>query len=419
MARTRALVISEPGLDTRDLNDALYAGGFEVSHATAGGLSDREELGSVPDILLVSASLGLQHVALLSQQFSHASKPPTVVVFPQGDFDALEACVRGGFDYVTPPYLSTLLRSRMLSCWQRGQLVTAVEDMSAEASLHAYERDMSIAHEIQAGFLPDSLPAPYGWDLASRFRPAKQVAGDFYDGFELVHGRRLGFVVADVCDKGVGAALFMALIRTLLRHTAEHTGAGSLAEDTDIPVTSAVDAGVGLPPLLSVGAGPLLQAVVGTNRYLARNHLRQGYFATLFFGVLDPVSGALLYINGGHNPPVHLRAAGGQELLRPTGPAVGMMAHGNYSLGHVGLEPGDTLFVYTDGVPEARGHDGGRFGMNRMLDRLSTDVDSESLLAGVEDSVRGYVGSAEQSDDITMLAIHRRPTPERSRDLGA
>ena len=273
------------------------------------------------------------------------------------------------------------------------------------------EQDLRIAHEIQEGFLPEQMPTPNGWDMASRFRPARQVAGDFYDGFELVDGRRLGFVVADVCDKGVGAALFMALIRTLLRHTAEHTGAWSLVEgDSRMSVVTTVEVGSALPPLLSVGAGPLVQAVVSTNRYLARNHLRQGYFATLIFGVLDPRSGALLYINGGHNPAVLTRARGGHTLLTPTGPAVGMMSHSAYALGHIAMEPGDTLLLYTDGVVEARAVDGSLFGMDRLIEVISKSTrTADDLLTSVDTALHAHVGPAEQSDDITMLALRRVP----------
>jgi serine phosphatase RsbU (regulator of sigma subunit) len=391
------------------LEPALTDGGFAVRTATEDEVlaSDEQE---GPDGLLVSASLGLQRVAMLARRFAHLPAPPTTIVFPQDDLDALEACVRGGFDYIMPPFLPSLLRSRMSSCWERGQLASAVEDMAAEASLRAYERDLAIAHEIQSGFLPEKLPAPQGWDVASRFRPARQVAGDFYDGFELVDGRRLGFVVADVCDKGVGAALFMALIRTLLRHTAEHTGAESASGDA-LPgtgVVSMAEAGTSLPPMLSVGAGPLVQAVVATNRYLTRNHLRQGYFATLIFGVLDPASGALLYINGGHNPAVLLRADGSHTLLAPTGPAVGMMLHSSYALGHASMERGDTLLLYTDGVVEARASGGTLFGMDRLLTAMGTPVTSaETVLSGIDKALRVHVGGAEQSDDITMLALHR------------
>ena len=410
MADTTALLVADSESAAPELAEALRAENIDVIRATAAALIDRPALYADVDVLLVSAALGLQRVALIAQQVALAGRSPALVVFPEGDFQALEACVRGGFDYVVPPFLPGLLRSRMTSCWERWQLTMTVEEMAAAASVREYERDLSIAREIQSGFLPQELPTASGWEFAARFRPAHQVAGDFYDGFELVNGRRLGFVVADVCDKGVGAALFMALIRTLLRHTAEHTGTWSLLDGgADVPVDTAVDAGAALPPLLSVGAGPLIQAVLGTNRYMARNHMRQGYFATLFFGVLEPVSGALLYINGGHNPPVLVRADGGHEFLPPTGPAVGIMPSSVYALGHTSLQRGDTLFLYTDGVTEAREPDGGLFGTDRMIEAIGyPPTSAEGLLRSVDDNLFRFVSTAEQSDDITMLALHRQ-----------
>jgi len=316
---------------------------------------------------------------------------------------------------VVPPYLPSLMRTRVSSCWERRELASTVEEMTAAASLREYERELSIAHEIQAGFLPEELPAPPGWEVAARFEPAQSVGGDFYDVFELLDGRRLAFVVADVCDKGVGAALFMALIRTLVRHTAEHTGRQSLfigdldAAARSLAAGDALAAGddVAASPTLSVAAQPLVQAVVGTNQYLARNHLRQGYFATMFFGVLDPVSGTLLYINGGHNPPLLIRKRGGHTMLEPTGPAVGMVPDSRFMLAHATMEPGDTLFAYTDGVVEARDTAGAMFGTGRMIEVVTEPGSSaEELLTSADESLQHHMGTADQWDDITMLALH-------------
>jgi serine phosphatase RsbU (regulator of sigma subunit) len=383
MVPTTALVVAERADAQPELVEALRAADFEVRQVSAAALAESPALGARSDVALISASLGLRRVALLSRRLAEAKARPSILVFPEDDLSALESCARAGFDYVAPPFSASLVRSRMTSCWERGQLTTAVEELAVAASLRDYERDLSIAHDIQAGFLPEVLPKPPGWEFASRFRPARLVSGDFYDGFELVDRRRLGFVVADVCDKGIGAALFMALIRTLLRHTA--TGASAL----------------------SVGAAPLLRAVVGTNRYLARNHLRQGYFATVFFGVLDPDTGGLLYINCGHHPPVLIRADGSRSLLPPTGPAIGMLPDSEYALGHTTLAPGDSLLVYTDGVVEARDAGERQFGMDRMLAAATPAKSAEALLDAVDGALRDHVGDAEQSDDITMLALHR------------
>lgn len=405
-----ALVVADGGGDTAELDAALGDAGFAVTHRNVGEVMIRPELARTVELMLVSASLGLKQVALLDQGLSGGETAPAFVVFPQGDYAALEACARSGYDYVMPPFLPALLEERVASCQERSQLSTVVEEIAATVKLREYERDLSIAREIQAGFLPDELPSRGGWEFAARMRPAREVAGDFYDGFELVNGRRLGFVVADVCDKGVGAALFMALIRTLLRHTAEHTGGWTLLDDESAfgPEPMALT-GATSSPVLSVGASPLLHAVTGTNRYLVRNHQSQAYFATLFFGVLDPVSGVLIYVNGGHNPPVLARQVDGEQvLLHPTGPAVGITEDSSYVLGYTHLAPGDVLFVYTDGVVEARDLDGQEFTLDRLQDIMGRPAESAAgLLDSVDAGLREHVNGADQFDDITMFVLRR------------
>jgi sigma-B regulation protein RsbU (phosphoserine phosphatase) len=188
----------------------------------------------------------------------------------------------------------------------------------------------------------------------------------------------------------------MALIRSLLRYSAEHSGLQSLltGHSRGIPM---------------VGATPLMDAVSGTNDYLTRNHLRQAYFATMFFGVLDPATGKMIYVNGGHNPPLLMRAGGGvPEVLDPTGPAVGVLPGGDFEMRAIEVGVGDSLFVYTDGVTEARDTSGGFLGDARLRDALTTPVASADELVGrVEELLRGHTGDAEQNDDITMLAVHR------------
>ncbi|WP_043718229.1 hypothetical protein, partial [Kutzneria sp. 744] len=166
MAATIALVVADEHAATRELDRALRAADFEVRHAVAGQEHTVAASTEPPDIVLVSASLGLHKLATLGQRFAADGLSPTIVVFPQDDFAALEECVGAGFDWVMPPFLPTLLRSRLSTCWERSQLAIAVEDMAAVANLREYERDMSIAREIQAGFLPEQLPSAHGWDFA-------------------------------------------------------------------------------------------------------------------------------------------------------------------------------------------------------------------------------------------------------------
>ncbi len=390
----QVLIVSQRGRISNQLHSALHSDGFQVHQLAADDLSPAVPEQYAPDIILASASLGLRRLGLLEDHFAAPGRPaggpmPSIVVFPEGNLTPLVDCVvSGGFDYITPPFLPGLLRSRVSSCEDKDRLQALVAKMAAEASLRDYEQQLSIARNIQLGFLPDATPSIDGWQIATRFRPAKEVAGDFYDIFELAGSQGLGLIVADVCDKGVGAALFMAIFRTLLRHTA-----------------------TGMEPARTeeAGAAPLLQAVTGTNRYMTRNHLHQGYFATVFFAVLNPATGDLLYINGGHNPPVHAFAAGGHQLLEPTGPALGMLANSTYTVGRTCLAPGDALFMYTDGVTEARNESSEMFGLDKLLKVATQPGRTAQDLADLADrAVRGHTGYAEQADDVTMLCMTRR-----------
>ncbi|MFC4589455.1 PP2C family protein-serine/threonine phosphatase [Sphaerisporangium corydalis] len=401
MTQTGVLVLDDsPTLPPR-LRQALEEAGTTVQIRSPADVLAAERMPPL-DVLLVSAEVPPNIVRAVARRLDDEGRHPEMLAYTETDFGALERHIRGGLDYLVPPFLTSLVRTRLRSCYVRAELGRTLRHIETQADLHRYERELEIGREIQLGFLPDSLPTPDGWGIDVRYRPARTVAGDFYDVFELVNRRRLGLVVADVCDKGVGAALFMALIRSLLRHTAEQSGTQSLM---------AVDlmAGEDGRTVPVVGATPLLNAVVGTNDYLTRNHLRQGYFATMFFAVLDPLTGSLVYVNGGHNPPVLVRAGGGAPVvLEPTGPAVGVLRDSAFSLGHAHLDPGDVLFIYTDGVTEARAPDRKFFGEERMLDLVCGGARTGAdLLQRVDSALNGFVGTAEQSDDITMMTVHR------------
>ncbi|MGW1892865.1 PP2C family protein-serine/threonine phosphatase [Streptomyces sp. NPDC002004] len=411
MPTTTVLIVSERPPPPQELLDALEGADATLTHRTLAQLRSGP-VAALPaaDVLMAPAQSEPAAVREVVRRLRERGGSPVVVVYAESDFEALGAHIRLGHDYLVPPFLPALVGARLTSCSGRAELGRSVQEADDRAELIRYERELEIGREIQAGFLPDALPVPDGWEIDVMFRPARQVAGDFYDVFEMVHRRRLAIVVADVCDKGVGSALFMALIRSLLRHTAEHSGLQHLVAAGPAMATERA----GIPV---VGATPLLNAVTATNGYLTRNHLRQGYFATLFFCVLDPATGSLVYINGGHNPPLLLDADGGEPIpLETTGPAVGVLPDCTYALGYAQLDPGDTLFVYTDGVPEARCPRGRFLGEERMLELLSGPAPRGRVaLERLDEAVRAHTAEGEQHDDVTMLALHRprtgRPAP--------
>ncbi|MEV5433826.1 SpoIIE family protein phosphatase [Streptomyces sp. NPDC052701] len=415
MAQTKVLVLDEHHSVPPELRNALERVGAQV-HVRSPGEVLATTPGRLPrvTVLLAYAGLAPHTVRAVARRLDDEGQRPSVVAFAERDLHLLGHHVHAGADYLVPPFHPDLVRARLRDCHERARISQTMEDVTAHAELLSYERELEIGREIQTGFLPDTLPSPEDWEIHVRFRPARTVAGDFYDVFEIVNRRRLAMVVADVCDKGVGAALFMALIRSLLRHTAEQSGLQSLiAAELMGEEAGWAEHSRAIPV---VGATPLLNAVAGTNNYLTRNHIRQGYFATMFFGVLDPATGNLVYINGGHNPPVLLSASGADPvLLEPTGPAVGVIPDVDFSLGYARVDPGDTLFIYTDGVTEARSAGGQFFGEEEMVRQLTeAAVRGEELLDHMDGALSEFVGPAEQSDDITMMAVHWRPPGART-----
>ncbi len=241
-----------------------------------------------------------------------------------------------------------------------------------ESSLLRYKRELQIGREIQAGFFPTTLPQPPGWELTARFQPAREVAGDFYDAFALPQGK-IGLAIADVCDKGVVAALFMALLRSLLRaFTQQHYYL--MAQAGEVAAGEGNEAQA--RPFPAIDQDVLLNTVRLTNGYIGSNHANTHIFATLFFAILDPDSGELLYVNCGHIPPVLQKADGSLKRLMPSGPAIGLLAGAQYSVQQAQLAPGDLLLAYTDGITEARDRQGKLFGEKQLL-RLVAGICAE------------------------------------------
>ncbi len=265
--------------------------------------------------------------------------------------------------------------------------------------LMGYQRELEIARRLQAGFLPTSLPQLPGWELDARLEPARLVSGDFYDLFTLPDGC-LGVMVADVCDKGVVAALFMALMRSLLRafmqqsyFLQEQLVAVAVRPFPDIALT-------------------LKNTITLTNNYIAQQHAQNNMFATLFFGILNPQTGLLTYVNAGHNPPIVCRKDGTLTAIEPTAPAVGLSTNPNFRVSDIILNEGDLLFAYTDGITDARNPDKQFFSTGRLHQLLTQKAPSvAALLDIVETAVHQHVDGVGQFDDVTMLALKRLAAP--------
>lgn len=255
------------------------------------------------------------------------------------------------------------------------------------------DRELEIGREIQAGFFPLSLPVPAGWDIDTYFQPARHVAGDFFDVFTFRDDPRIGIVVADVCDKGVGAALFMALFRSLIR---------VLAGSVDSERAPVYSAGMQAPEAR-------ITATIGAvNDYIATTHESASMFATVFFGILDPRTGMLHYINAGHEPPQVTNSGGIKGELRPTGPAVGLFRDVEFKVEKVTLEPGDMLIAFTDGITDALNQKGERLNKDRFTACLKGAHPSvAALLDDIRSLIDAHMNGSHPYDDITILALQR------------
>ena len=279
-----------------------------------------------------------------------------------------------------------------------------IEGLRERERIKMIEFELEKGRQIQMEFLPTKIPQVPNYEIATSFYPAGKVSGDFYDVFTLPDGR-ISLVIADVCDKGVGSALYMALFRSLIRVFSNQ----ALSEQLSAAVKSArkdKQADSALPSGIDPVSG--LRAVVDTNNYIASNHGDEGMFATLFFGVLDPETGWLYYINGGHEPLFIISPNGIREKLGPTGPAVGLWPDAAFDIQRIQLEPGDILVGYTDGVTEARSPEDELFTRNRLRSIIEQPINSATeLLERIKNNLFSFIDIAPRGDDVTMLAVQR------------
>ena len=253
--------------------------------------------------------------------------------------------------------------------------------MAITAEKERIGAELNVATQIQADMLPRIFPAfpeRPEFDIYASMTPAKEVGGDFYDFF-LVDDDHLAMVIADVSGKGVPAALFMVIAKTLLKNAAQ----------------------TGLSP------GAVLEKV---NNQLCENNEAE-MFVTVWLGIYEISTGKLTAANAGHEYPAIRRSGGGFELVKDRhGFVLAGMENARYREYELELGPGDTLFVYTDGVAEATDAADTLYGTERMLSALNTSPESgpEELLAAVRSDIDRFVGDTPQFDDITMLAVQRK-----------
>lgn len=394
MRKPKILIVDDEPFNVDYLEQELEDMDYETI-AAVNGLDALDKVrDESPDLVLLDIMMPVMDGFETLRQLK--AKPdwrdiPVLIISALTDMDNVVRGIQlGADDYLPKPFNPTLLGVRI----NAGLVRKRFRDLE-KLHIHSLERELEIGHQIQSGFLPEDLPEVSGWEIGAYFKAAREVAGDFYDVFRLSDGR-LGFFLGDVTDKGVGAALFMALYRSLLRAFFDYSSPPGVTE-------------------LTVDSAELLaQAVTRTNCYVCQTH-KHALLTTLFIGVLDSCSGKVYYINAGHNPPQVLRQNGGRCDLQPTGPIVGVLEDLKYTAKVVELGLGESLFIHSDGVEDTQNGTGEFFGQKRLFDLLA--VSSNSVTERIErlsTSLVEFMGEAKPFDDITVLVIMR----QRSQKVG-
>lgn len=348
------------------------------------GLEALSILYNHPDIEIVLSDInmpemdGLTLLAKLNEMRNPALR--VIMVSAYGDMKNIrEAMNNGAFDFATKPIdmddLSLTIEKAI------AQINYVHESMKEHAQLESLKNDLTTARDIQQYILPRVFPPFPEYtdkvDIYASMEAAKDIGGDFYDFFR-IDDDHIALVIADVCGKGIPAALFMAVSRTIIR---------------------------------SKG----MQGCSAETCMTESNHLLAAYsidnmFVTVFYAIYNVKTGFISYSNAGHNPPILLRQDGSvSELPVMENTIVGVIDNIEYQKDTLQLEQGDTLFMFTDGVTEATDAAYNEFGVERLGDILSQHSHSncQQIVEAVKKGVKDFVGETEQSDDITMLVVKR------------
>jgi sigma-B regulation protein RsbU (phosphoserine phosphatase) len=332
-----------------------------------------------PDLILLDIRMpgmnGFEVCQALKQEESSRAIPVIFISALDDVADKLRGFDVGGVDYITKPFQLEEVLARTETHLRMRNLQRQLEDANRKMAT-----ELTLAGQMQANFMPRRLPTPPGWQLTAQLKPARQTSGDFFDVFTLPDGR-LAVLIADVVDKGVSAALFMAYTWSLIRTFAD--------ENPSNP-----------------------EQVFGliNRRILADTGSDQ--FVTIFYGIIDPMTGQMIYCNGGHLPPLLFSAntPGRTERLLRTGIPLGIYEDQEWKRGEAQIEAGDLLVLYTDGITDAMNVDEQPFGEKRLARALAGRVGQPvgAIKATILAAVQDYTGDAQQFDDMALVLVSRQ-----------
>lgn len=372
------LIVDDTADNLRLLSQILTEQGYQVRAVTSGARALASVKVSLPDLILLDIRMpemdGYEVCELLNSD-TRTKDIPIIFISALNEIeDKVKAFTVGGLDYITKPFqyeevlarVETHLALRKL----QKQLQIANEKM---------EQELALAGEVQASFLPGKIPQIPKWQISVALIPASETSGDFFDTITLPNGQ-VGLLIADVVDKGVGAALFMALSSTLLR-----TYAMEYPTRPDL-VFNAVN-----------------------KRILEDTNAKQ--FVTVFYGILDPDHGTLVYANAGHCPPYLINAQNDRSgrILERTGVPLGIFEDATWDQRVIQISPGDLLVLYTDGISEAQNAEDTFFGGDRLLESIRSKNwgSAEEVKEIILNDVFKFIDNKTLVDDIGLIITIR------------
>ena len=380
------VVDDEPDLELllrQKFRRRIRSGEFTLIFAQ-NGVEALQKLDQHDDVDLVLSDINMPEMdglTLLGQLSELERDLRAVMVTAYGDMKNIRTAMnRGAFDFVTKPIDFTDLDTTIQKTLEHLEVMrAALRDRDA---LVALRQELGVAARMQESILPTNYPEDPRYDLHAWMTPAREVGGDFYDFFRLEEDH-MAIVVADVSGKGVPAAFFMMVSRTLLKGTA--------IGETD-------------PSLCLEEVNQLLI-----------NENEESMFVTLFYTKFNPVNGHATFANAGHNLPFLIKASGEvEQIVSDPGLVLGIMSGFEFPKGSVVLEPGDAIFFYTDGVTEAMDEEGAELGEAELAEvlRECAGHTAEDINVHVIRAVQEHAGEAPQSDDITCLTLRYLGAPD-------
>jgi sigma-B regulation protein RsbU (phosphoserine phosphatase) len=381
MAKADILIVDDTPTNLSLLTQMLTSQGYSVRAVTNGQRALESARTLPPDLILLDIRMpGVNGFdvcqQLKSDELTH--EIPVIFISALDDIqDKVRGFKAGGVDYITKPFQLEEVLARTETHLAMRTLQRQLQEANRKMAT-----ELTLAGQMQANFMPKRLPTPPGWQLSAGLKPARETSGDFFDVFHLPDGK-LAILIADVVDKGVGAALFMAYTWSLIRTFADERPSN--------------------PSWVYNQVNRRILADTGSDQ-----------FVTIFYAVLEPASGKLVYCNAGHLPPLLFRSGSKvpERRLVRTGIPLGVYDDQAWGTESLRMTSGDLLVMYTDGTVDAINSQEQNFGDKRLVEAIGAALAQEAVAPPqvqevILKAIQDFTGDAQQFDDMALVLLQR------------